>query len=96
MRKNPFAFGHLLLAADALVDGAAEVTLINADELAATVNQTYAPTTSVVNGKNPAPILHEVLEGRTKAGAYYCHHFTCEAPVASAEQLKARLTQRPT
>ncbi len=101
MLENPFAFGHLWLAADALLDGAAEVTLVGpragVRELLAVLNQRYLPTVAVAvrpDGALP-PVLAEGMEGRVAVGgaatAYVCRHFACELPVTSAEALGRRL-----
>ncbi|MBX5482372.1 MAG: thioredoxin domain-containing protein [Myxococcaceae bacterium] len=103
MSGNPFAFGHLLLAADAYVDGAAEVTLVGSRarlrELLEVTNRTWAPTTAVIahDPANPVPqVLKETLEARTPvngaAAAYYCHHFTCERPITDPQTLRERLS----
>jgi uncharacterized protein len=106
MTQNPFAFGHLLLAADAYVDGAAEVTLVGPRPalrpLLEVVNRTYAPTTAVFAhdpATPPHPLLAEVLVGREtqdgRALAYVCRNFTCEPPVVDPAALAQSLASLP-
>jgi uncharacterized protein YyaL (SSP411 family) len=98
---NPFGYGHLLLAADALVDGAAELSLIGTAAglapLRATVDSTYAPTVSVMRqvvGQPVPTIIAQVLNDRPAQGAaaaYLCRNFACQAPVTTPEALEALL-----
>jgi uncharacterized protein YyaL (SSP411 family) len=102
MLRNPFGYGHLLLAADAWLDGAAEVTLVGgAPEVQAlleAVNSTFAPTTAVSTRKPseavPA-VLTEAFQGREpvdgKASAYLCRNFSCQAPITDAAKLREAL-----
>ena len=96
--ENPLGFGHLLLAADTLLDGAAEVTLVGPPalltKLQAVIDATYLPTVALLRQEAGAPIpevTREVLSARTTAGAYLCQHFACQRPVASVEELKKLL-----
>ncbi len=98
--ENPLAFGHLLLAVDTLVDGAAELALVGAqdfvDSMMKTVNATYLPTVAVLRQLENAPVpqvSRKVLEGRTAGGAYLCQHFTCQTPVTSKEELLRLVAQ---
>jgi len=104
MLRNPFAYGHLWLAADAWIDGAAEVTLVaSAGQQGVfldAVNSTYAPTVavSVCDPSRPAPpLLQEAMKGRSevdgKAAAYLCRNFACQPPITDPAQLKAALTR---
>ncbi len=104
MLRSPFGYGHLLLAADSWLDGAAEITLVGARSglrtLLDEVNHHYAPTFAVVahDPSNPSPeILAEVLSGRTPrdghAAAYVCRRFVCAPPVTEPAQLRASLSQ---
>ena len=96
---NPLGFGHLLLAADALVDGAAELTITGtAEGLApfdAWLQRTWLPTVSVhrlVQGAPVAAVASEVLADRPVSGpaaAYVCRHFACQRPVSTPEALSA-------
>lgn len=99
---NPFGYGHLWLAADALADGGADVCLVGTREgltpLQAVVDSTWAPTTAVLRHEvdTPVPeILREVLASRTTkspASAWVCRNFACSPPVSSADALKTLLT----
>jgi uncharacterized protein YyaL (SSP411 family) len=107
MTQNPFAYGHLLLAADAYVDGAAEVTLIGPRAalrpFVEVVNRTYAPTMAVFAhdpSTSPPPLLAGVLAGRAadegQARAYVCRNFSCEPPVSDPAALARSLVSSPT
>jgi uncharacterized protein YyaL (SSP411 family) len=107
MTENPFAFGHLLLAADAYADGAAEVTLVGARPalrpFLEVVNRTYAPTTAVFAhdpSSPPAPLVAGVLAGREArdggALAYVCRNFSCAPPVADPAILAQSLASPTT
>ncbi len=99
--ENPFAYGHLLQAADALLDGAAELTLIGTPSglapLTHLVNTTWAPTIAVhrlFDGQIAPPIAAEVLQARPTRGAaaaYLCRHFACQAPVTTPDALRSLL-----
>ena len=99
--RNPFAHGHLLLAADSFLD-AAEVSIVgnakDVGEFVAVVNAAYAPTVAVIahDVAQPVPaVLEAVLKDRPavdgKTAAYLCRHFTCELPVTDPAELKSRL-----
>ena len=93
MVRNPFAYGHLLLATDALVDGAAEVVVVGDRELLqdwwAAVRGVYAPTVafSSKGSESVAPVLARTFEGKQapagKVVAYVCRNFACGAPLTT-------------
>ncbi|MBL8910322.1 MAG: thioredoxin domain-containing protein, partial [Archangium sp.] len=93
--RNPLGFGHLLIAADLLVDGSAELTLI-ADPERLTAWRTrlakyWLPTLSVVahaRGARAPAVLDELLAQRGGSGAFLCQHFSCRLPVESDEALE--------
>ena len=101
LTKQPMAVGHLWLAADALVDGAPEVTVVGSQpSLAPFVNffaKTYLPTVALhahVAGAPVPAITREVLEGRPSRGdvaAYLCRAFACQAPVSTVAELERLL-----
>ncbi|HVE83754.1 MAG TPA: thioredoxin domain-containing protein [Myxococcales bacterium] len=103
MTSQPFGFGHLWLAADAFLDGAAALTVVGEDpaaaELAAAANRAYAPTVALCRlpaGAAPAVLKH-AAQGREQvegAAAYLCRRFTCEAPMKDAAQVEARLRRK--
>ena len=102
---NPLGFGHLLLTADTLLDGGAELTLVGPPQLLAPlqaeIDATYLPTVSLLRQLEGAPVpevSREVLSVRTAPGASLCQHFTCQRPVTSVEGLRellAPLTRAP-
>ncbi len=99
--ENPFGFGHLLVAADTLLDGAAELSLIGTSAaltpFVSLVDHVWAPTIAVhrlADGALAPPIAQDVLAGRPSKGdaaAYLCRHFACQAPVTTLAQLRALL-----
>ncbi len=108
MVHNAFGFGHLWLAADAALDGAAEVLLVGTraevDSLRRAVDATWAPTVALAQvepGRVPA-VLARLAEGRERVGgratAYLCRDFSCAPPVTDASALVAALQAvgRPT
>ncbi len=101
MVDNPFAYGHLWLAADAALDGAAEVMLVGTAEevqaLRRAVDSTWAPTVALARaepGRVP-PLLAKVFEGRDRVqgqpAAYLCRNFSCGPPLTDAESLVTAL-----
>ena len=103
MLRNPFAYGHLLLAADTFLDGAAEVTLAVPSEALpawrAATNGAYAPTVSLAHLDPTKPVPHElsgsaVASALEKGGtaAYFCRHFSCEPPMLNPEALRTHLS----
>ncbi len=101
LTTQPMALGHLWLAADSLLDGAAEVSVVGTREAMAPfvrmLNTTYLPTLAVhrhEKGASVAPIALEVLEGRPVRGdvaAYLCRSFACQAPVSTLNEFVALL-----
>jgi len=102
MVSEPWAFGHLWLAADAWLEGAAEVVIAGepwaASELLQILSDTYAPSVAV-SLKEPGARVHPLLvkshEGREPIEghptAYLCRRFACERPVTEASLLRAKL-----
>jgi uncharacterized protein len=102
LKQNPFAYGHLWLAADAMLAGAPEVTIVGDAERARpmleAIRGKYLPTVSVrwFTALDAAPAwLATSLEGRKplagRATAWVCRKFVCQAPVGSAQDLLATL-----
>ncbi|MBE2251085.1 MAG: thioredoxin domain-containing protein [Myxococcus sp.] len=99
LTSQPMSLGHLWLAADALLDGAPEVTLVGSREalepFVRHVDETYLPTLAVHVLEQGAPVpavAREVLSGRPPRGevaAYLCRSFACQAPVSSLEAFRA-------
>ncbi|MGO9065997.1 MAG: thioredoxin domain-containing protein [Myxococcaceae bacterium] len=101
MVANPFGYSHLWLAADAALDGAAEVLLVGApaevEGLRRAVDSTWAPTVALAQvepGRVP-PVLGPLALGRERVGglptAYLCRDFSCAPPVTDAGALVALL-----
>jgi uncharacterized protein YyaL (SSP411 family) len=101
MLENPFAFGHLLLAADSLADGAAEVTLVGESAALAPFEAflagRYLPTLAVsrqLTGQPVPAVLAELLQGRPAGAtprAFLCRSFACLAPVETVPALAVLL-----
>jgi len=107
MLRNPFGYGHLIIAADNWLDGAAEVTLVGSpaqvQPLLQAVNSSFAPTLALAfrDPSQPMPTaIAEALQGRDavkgKAAAYLCRNFSCQPPISDPAKLKEALTQTPT
>src|SRR5262249_14283689 len=102
MLHNPFAYGHLLIAADSWLQGAPGLFLVGTrsqvEPFLQTLASTYAPDVSVsfrdVEWATPK-LLDEsfrekdLVEGR--AAAYLCRNFSCQVPVTQASDLQALL-----
>ncbi len=96
---NPMGYGHLLLAADSYLDGAAEVTVVGEAprEFMERLDALYLPTLSVHRHAPSAPmfeVTREVLSARTARGettAYLCRHFACQTPVNTVAAFDALL-----
>ncbi|QRK13095.1 thioredoxin domain-containing protein [Archangium violaceum] len=107
LRQNPMGYGHLGLAADALVEGAPSVTFSGTREavapLLSVTRATYAPTFAF-SWKDPGapvpPSMKETFEGREPVGghaaAYLCRHFACEPPIQEPGELARKLALVPT
>ncbi|MEW5739677.1 MAG: thioredoxin domain-containing protein [Myxococcota bacterium] len=101
LTDSPMAYGHLWLAADAYLDGAAEVTLVgrgtSLDALQRVMDSTYLPTVALHRleaGASVPAVAAEVLaerKARGDASAYLCRNFACQQPVASVDELRALL-----
>jgi uncharacterized protein YyaL (SSP411 family) len=101
LTTQPMALGHLWLAADSLLDGAAEVSVVGTHEamtpFVKVLNTTYLPTLAVHRHESGAavpPVAREVLEGRPFRGdvaAYLCRSFACQAPVSTLKDFVALL-----
>lgn len=92
--RHPLAFGHLLCAADMLINGSTEIALVGKpatpdfQALAAAAGRTYVPALIVAGGlDDQVPLLsgRSMVDGR--AAAYVCRNFACERPVTDAREL---------
>jgi uncharacterized protein YyaL (SSP411 family) len=106
MLRNPFGYGHLMIAADNWLEGAAEVTLVGSrakvQPLLEAVNSSFAPTLALAfrDPSQPNPtVIAEALQGRDevngRAAAYLCRNFSCQPPITDGMKLKEALTQMP-
>ncbi|MGH2855880.1 MAG: thioredoxin domain-containing protein [Solirubrobacteraceae bacterium] len=91
---HPHGFGHALQAIDFHLSPVWEVAIVgeDLDELARVVRAEYRPHLVLAGGAaDGVPLLagREPLDGH--AAAYVCEHFSCRAPVTSAEALAASL-----
>lgn len=95
IERAPHAVGHLLSVLVSLLDGPREVAVIGpeAESLSRVVWERYRP--GVVVAHSTAPAAHPpLLAGRgrpTETLAYVCRRFVCDAPVSTAEALRAAL-----
>ena len=100
--SNAMGYGHLGLAADALLDGAAGVTFAGTRDAVAPLlrqaNGVYAPTYAFGWNDTEAPtpaLLKDLFEAREpvdgRGAAYVCQRFACERPRTDARELAARL-----
>ena len=104
MEKQPFAFAHMLEAADRYHRGAVEIVMVG-DRASAELREwterlglTYIPnrTLFMVDPKAPdAAPLPEAAQGKGQVGgrltAYVCRKRTCSAPVTTFDALEAEL-----
>ena len=99
--RYPSAFGHLLGAADMLINGAVEVAIVgdvgSADFVALehAVAERYVPSLVLAGGAQRADDTIALLAGRDARGghatAYVCRGYTCDEPAMSAQQLTSQL-----
>jgi len=98
MQTSPMAFGHLWLAADAYLDGAAELTVVGDPQgtrvLLEGIRGVYAPTVALAVHQTGAPIplaLADTLKDRGpvqgRAAAYLCRQFSCQVPVTEPDKV---------
>ena len=107
MEKQPFAFSHMLEAADFFQHGSTEIVIIAESgttqmfEWLKGLGLMYVPNRAIFvvdpNGADDA-LLPEAAAGKKQiAGritAYVCRERVCSAPITSLEQLKAELDAR--
>jgi uncharacterized protein len=104
MGRHPMAYGHLWLAADGWLDGAALVTVVGSQAQAAGLLQVtaerFAPTVvrCWLDPAQPIPeVLAQAAQARVAEGgraqAYVCRHFSCLPPVAEPAALEALLME---
>ncbi len=102
MGQMPLAFGHLLVAADLAVRGAAELAIVGDpaapafQAFAAAAAERFVPALVQVGGRsseNPdVPLLADrTARGTPPATAYLCRHYVCEEPATEPGALAAQL-----
>ena len=91
--EHPTAFAHLLAAVDLHVAGPTEVAVVgDRPDLVEAVIRPYLPTTVVAWGEPyPSPLWDARVPGPTGGQAYVCRDFSCQAPVADVDALRAQL-----
>ena len=104
MSQYGAAFGHLLGGADLAVHGAVQIALVGDPnspmfrEMAHEVARQYLPSLVLAGGTDEASAGVALLEDRPtmdgRPTAYVCHHYTCELPVTTAEELGGQLGER--
>jgi uncharacterized protein YyaL (SSP411 family) len=91
--EHPDAFAHMLRALDFHLSPTREVALIGEelDELASAVRERPLFNLVLAGGREGTE-QPPLLQGRTtvdgRPGAYVCENFTCQLPVATAEELR--------
>ncbi|MBX7099078.1 MAG: thioredoxin domain-containing protein [Myxococcaceae bacterium] len=100
---NPFGYGHLWLAADAALDGAAELTLVGPARarmpFVSAVAARFCPTLHLAVHEPGAPVpavLAEQLAHRAAGDgvqAYLCRNFSCLPPMSTAEAVATALAE---
>jgi uncharacterized protein YyaL (SSP411 family) len=98
MARYPLAFGHMLGAADLMLNGAIEVALVGdtaaRSALAAAVHEQYVPACVVLHGDGSAstlPLLRERTPIDGKPTAYVCRGYSCDVPTTDAATLREQL-----
>jgi len=99
--RYPSAFGHLLGAADMLINGAVEVAIVgdvdspDFEALERTIADSYVPSLVLAGGAQRGDGSIALLAGREARGgratAYVCRSYTCDEPATSAAQLSSQL-----
>jgi uncharacterized protein len=100
-RRHPQGFGHLLQAIDFQLATVREVALVGEDTraLQRVVREAFRPHLVLAGGDGLDAHGIALLEGRMpldgRPTAYVCEHFSCRAPVADPEDLRALLVASP-
>jgi uncharacterized protein YyaL (SSP411 family) len=101
--RMPLAFGELLCAIERHLAPSTEVAVVGApsparDALVAAYRERWRPgAVLAVGSPEPAPdapavgLLRDRPLRDAKPTAYVCHHFVCELPVTSPDELRAQL-----
>jgi hypothetical protein len=87
--RFPRFAGWAAAVAEAMLAGPLEIAVVDAPELARLARLTTSPGAVVVTaGSSP------LLADRPGGAAYVCHNFVCDAPIADAGALAARINAR--
>ena len=99
--RYPLAFGHMLCAADLLVNGSVELAIAGEPEsdvfraLERAAAERYVPSLVLAGGASRAGAEIALLRDREMVGgratAYVCRHYACELPASDAATLGAQL-----
>jgi hypothetical protein len=87
--RHPLAFGHALQAFDFALARVREVAIVgpDAEPLVRTARTGLRPHLVLAGGAGEVPLLTGRAPVDGRAAAYVCEHFTCQAPVTSADEL---------
>jgi uncharacterized protein len=96
LERAPTAAGHLLCALDLHFSAPREVAVVGpSDELRRAALEGFEPNTVFAFADEPTDTI-PLLAGKTlvegRPTAYVCERFACQAPVTSAEDLRAALS----
>ncbi len=87
--SHPAALTWALGGVDMLVSGTTEIAVVgDRPDLVDAVRSTYLPNAVLAWGE---PYAGPLWESRVEGHAYVCHHFACQAPVTSADDLLSQL-----
>jgi hypothetical protein len=89
IQSAPTAFGNLLAAVHFRLAGATEIVIAgNRPDLVALAQGQWMPTTVLAWGE---PYDSPLWRDRSGDRAFVCHHYACESPVSTTEELTASL-----
>jgi uncharacterized protein YyaL (SSP411 family) len=104
--RYPLAFGHMLVCADMLVNGAVELAIVGDPAsdafrmLDRTVAERYVPSLVLAGGAPQSGTDVALLRDREMLGgaatAYVCRNYACEQPTKDAAMLERQLEQTST
>jgi uncharacterized protein len=99
--RYPAAFGHMLGAADMLINGAVELAIVGEpgdagfEALARVAANHYVPSLVLAGGAPTSDPTIALLEGRDarsgRATAYVCRGYACDEPATTPEMLATQL-----
>ena len=104
MERQPFAFSHMIEAADRYNQGPTEVAFVGTRSDPATarwlnqLGQLYVPNLALylIDPQSPDALRPEALQGKHqidgKLTAYVCRNRACSAPITAFEDVRQLLT----